>query len=420
MTDTIEIEGVDTAAIQKRTMVVLRTSSTFSRGAVSASFPVAVLAINDLLGSETWAGLSTAASTLGSALAAGYLAAFMQRRGRTPGIALGLGVAVLGAIVCVVAIQVATLPLFLVGMILVGVGSGTSNMSRYAAADLASSSRRSQAIGSVVFFATFGAVLAPNSIGALGDMAESIGLDSNTGGFLMAMVLFGLSSLVVWVFMRPDPLVVSGGVDPDAHVKKRTVPFREAVAIAWAHPLARLAFVALVVSQMVMVMVMAMTPLHMEDHGHSKGWIGAVISAHTAGMFAFAPLAGRLSDGLGRVQTIVLAGFTLVGATVLTGLAGEAPRALLFPGLFLLGLGWSFGVVAGSALLTESVDASDRVAVQGAADLATNVASGTGALTAGIVVSGAGYHILSLLGMAAAGALMAQSFFESRLATLRT
>lgn len=419
-TQAIEVDGVDTLAVQRRTLRILRLSSTFSRGAVSASFPVAVLAIKDLLGSETWAGLATGASTLGSALAAGWLAAFMQRRGRTPGLTLGLGVAVLGALVCIVAIQAGFLPLFLLGMIMVGVGAGTSNMSRYAAADLASDATRSRDIGSVVFFATFGAVLAPNLIGALGAVAESIGLDSNAGGFLLALALFAISSALIFFFMRPDPLVVSGGVDPNAEVKRRPVPFREAVAIAWANPLARLAFVALVVSQAVMVMVMAMTPLHMEDHGHSKGWIGAVISAHTAGMFAFAPLAGRLADGFGRVQTIVLAGFTLVGATMLTALAGEAPRGLLFPGLFLLGLGWSFGVVAGSALLTESVADGDRVAVQGAADLATNVASGAGALTAGIVVSGAGYHILSIMGMAAAGALMAQSWFENRLAPLRT
>jgi MFS family permease len=154
----------------------------------------------------------------------------------------------------------------------------------------------------------------------------------------------------------------------------------------------------------------------MDDHGHSKGWIGAVISAHTAGMFAFAPVAGWLSDRFGRLQIIVLAGFTLALATVFTALAGDAPRLLLFPGLFLLGLGWSFGIVAGSALLTESVSVGDRVAVQGAADLATNVASGVGALTAGIVVSTAGYHILSLIGMAAAAALIGQSWFEQRLA----
>ncbi|MFT4658245.1 MAG: MFS family permease [Candidatus Aldehydirespiratoraceae bacterium] len=418
-TQAIEIEGVDALAAHRRALSVLRLSSTFSRGAVSASFPVSVLAIKGLLGSETWAGLATGASTLGSALAAGWLAAFMQRRGRTPGLALGLGTAVLGAIICIVAIQAGVLPLFLAGMILVGVGAGTSNMSRYAAADLASDATRSRDIGSVVFFATFGAVLAPSLIGGLGDIAESLGLDSNAGGFLLAVILFGLSSLVIWFFMRPDPLIVSGGVNPDATVKKRAVPFREALAIAWAHPLARLAFVALVVSQAVMVMVMAMTPLHMEDHGHTKGWIGAVISAHTAGMFAFAPLAGRVSDGLGRVPTIVLAGLTLVGATTLTALAGEAPRGLLFPGLFLLGLGWSFGVVAGSALLTESVKESDRVAVQGAADLATNVASGVGALTAGVVLSSAGYHILSLIGMTAAGILMVQSWYQNRMTGIR-
>ena len=414
--EAIEIEGVDTLAVQKRTLWVLRLSSTFSRGAVSASFPVAVLGIQDLLGGEkTWAGLSTGASTVGSALAAGYLATFMQRRGRTPGIALGLGMAVIGAIVCITAIETGLLPLFLAGMIMVGIGAGTSNLSRYAAADLAATSTRSRDIGSIVFFATFGAVLAPNLIGWLGGVAESVGLDSNAGGFMMATLLFALSSAAVWFLLRPDPLVVSGGVDPDATVKERTVPFREAIKLAWAHPLARLALVALVVSQAVMVMVMAMTPLHMDDHGHSKGWIGAVISAHTAGMFAFAPLAGWLSDKYGRVQIVVLAGFTLVAATTFTGLAGEAPRALLFPGLFLLGLGWSFGVVAGSALLTESVAEGDRVAVQGAADLSTNIASGAGALTAGFVVSGAGYHILSLIGMAAAGALMAQSFFENKL-----
>ncbi len=418
-TDAIEIEGVDTLSAHRRALSVLRLSSTLSRGAVSASFPVAVLGIKDLLGSETWAGLSTGASTLGSALAAAWLGAYMQRRGRTPGLAFGLGLAVLGAIVCIVAIEAGLLPVFLLGMVMVGVGAGTSNMSRYAAADLATDATRSRDIGSIVFFATFGAVLAPNLIGVLGRFAESLGLDSNAGGFLLAALLFGLSSVVIWFFMRPDPLVVSGGVDPNASVKKQAVPFTEAVRIAWANPLSRLAFVALVVSQAVMVMVMAMTPLHMEDHGHSKGWIGAVISAHTAGMFAFAPIAGRLSDGFGRVQTIVLAGITLVGATVLTSLAGEAPRALLFPGLFLLGLGWSFGVVAGSALLTESVDEHDRVAVQGAADMAVNVASGVGALTAGFVVSGAGYHILSIMGMLAAGAMMVHSWFENRLASLK-
>ena len=103
-------------------------------------------------------------------------------------------------------------------------------------------------------------------------------------------------------------------------------------------------------------------------------------------------------------------------ATTLTALAGEAPKLLMFPGLYLLGLGWSFGFVAGSALLTESVSEKDRVAVQGAADTAMNVASGLGALASGIVLDMAGFHILSFVGMAAAAGLLGQAWFENRIA----
>lgn len=392
----------------------------FSRGAVSMIFAVAVLAIKELLGNDRWAGLSTAASTVGSAVAAASLAAFMQRRGRNPGLTVGLGVAVFGAVLCIVAIEAELLVVFIAGMILIGVGSGASNLSRYAAADLAAEDRRSRDISSVVFAATFGAVLFPLLVGPVNSLAADLGYNERSGGMALGGLLFLASAAAIFIFMRPDPLAVAGGITDKATAKKNSVPFRAAVRIAWAHPLARLAFIALVISQAVMVMVMAMTPLHMEAHGHGDGVVGQVISAHTLGMFAFAPLAGWLADRYGRLPIVVLAGFTLAAATVLTALAGEAPKILMFPGLYLLGLGWSFGIVAGSALLTESVDESNRVAVQGAADVATNIASGMGALSSGLVVDMAGFHILSMIGMVAAAALMAQSWFEQRLALARS
>lgn len=382
-------------------------------------FPVSVLAISDLLGSSTFAGLSTGASTVGSAISAGALASYMQRKGRTPGLSLGFGVAAVGGLLAIVAIQAASLAVFLVAMVLVGVGSGTANLSRYAAADLSSVERRSRDISTVIFASTFGAVLFPLFIGVAGSVAASISLDENAGGFAMGIGLFVVAAAATWLLMRPDPLVVAGGIVPrvaDRRQRKaETVGFREAIGISWSLPLARLALVALVVSQAVMVMVMAMTPLHMKAHGHSTGVVGAVISTHTAGMFAFAPVAGWCSDRFGRLPTIGVGGLMLIAATALTALAGEAPRLLMFPGLFLLGLGWSFGIVAASALLTESVEDQDRVAVQGAADLATNIASGSGALASGIVLDMAGFHILSMVGMAAAGGLLVHAFFENRL-----
>jgi MFS family permease len=144
MPEVVEEHG----SIQQRTLRVLWGSSMFSRGAVSAIFAVAVLAIKELLSedNERWAGTSTAASTVGSAIAAALLAAYMQRKGRTLGLSLGLGVAVLGAVLCVISIEAGLLVPFLLGMVLVGVGSGASNLSRYAAADLAPAERRSRDI----------------------------------------------------------------------------------------------------------------------------------------------------------------------------------------------------------------------------------------------------------------------------------
>jgi len=415
----VDAPHYDREAVHRRTLRVLWAGSILSRGAFSAMFPVSVLAIKDILGGDaTLAGLSTAFSTLGSALAAAWLATFMQRRGRSPGLTLGFGVAAVGGVIGIVAIEMSSLVVFLVGMMLLGIGSGTSNLSRYAAADLATDERRSREISTVVFAATFGAVFFPLLIGVAGDVANSLSLDSNAGGFGLAVVLSVAAAAVVWVWMRPDPLVVAGGVDPSAR-RKDAVPFSAATRIALSRPHARLAFVALVVGQAVMVGVMAMTPLHMEAHGHEKGIIGAVISAHTAGMFALAPVAGWISDRVGRVPTLSAGGVILVVATALTALAGEAPEALMFPGLSLLGLGWSFAFVAGSALLTESVDVSDRVAVQGAADTATNIASGAGALASGVVLSMSGFHILSFIAMAAAGGLLVLAFFEQRLTSLR-
>lgn len=415
MTVTIEIGVTERDAVQKTTLQVLWVSAIFSRGAVSSMFPVSVLAIKDLLGSDTWAGLATGAGTVGAAFSAMWLANVSRRRGRTPALSGGFAVAVSGGLLAIVAIQLSSLVLFLPAMVLVGVGNGSSTLSRYAAADLTTDARRSRDIGTVVFAATFGAVVFPLFIGVAGDLAESVSLDANAGGFAMAILFFMIAGGSIWFFMRPDPLVVAGGVDPTAR-RKDGVPFRQAVSIMWARPLARLAFVTLIIVQAVMVMVMAMTPLHMEAHGHSNGTVGAVISAHTAGMFAFAPLAGWFSDRIGRLPTIAIGAVTLVLATILTALAGEAPRLLMFPGLFLLGLGWSFGFVAGSALLTESVDVDDRVTVQGAADLATNVASGSGALASGVVLSMSGFHMLSFVGMTAAGALLVHAYFEHRLA----
>ena len=405
----------DHSALQRRTLGVLFASSIPARAAMSLAFTVAGLAIKEMLDGDRWAGLSTVAITIGTAVASGWLSSLMMKSGRNPGLRTGYAVATAGALIGGFGIERSSITIFLAGLFLFGVGQGATNLSRYAAADLATEETRAKAISTVVFASAFGSVFGPMIAGLLGDLSVSAGMNELTGPFLGSAVFFALSGLVIWLLLRPDPLTVSGGLNSQQASTRVKLSISDSLAIVWARPLARLAAATLVISQLVMVMVMAMTPLHMDAHGHSTGWIGLVISAHTAGMFLFAPIAGFVSDKIGRIPTILSGAALLTLSTIITALAGEAPRVLMFPGLFLLGLGWSFGMVAGSALLTESVSSEERVSVQGAADIATSLASGGGALASGFVFDMAGFHILSLMGTAAAGGLMLFSFVRSKL-----
>ena len=417
--DTVGYDDAEIAAIQRRTLAVLFSSAIFGRAAMSMGFAVAALLIAEMLGDGTWAGSATAAITIGTAFSASILSNYMYRRGRRPGLSLGYVAATLGGLLAIFAGQKLILALYLFAIMLIGVGQGATNLARYAAADLARPESRGKAISSVVFASTAGAVGGPALIGPAAWVAESFGLNELTGGYIFATGFFVIAGLILWFGMRPDPLVVSGGLKKvDADTGKSGGGFREGMAAIAANPLARLAAIGLAISQAVMVMVMAMTPLHMDAHGHSLGIIGAVISAHTAGMYAFAPIAGWASDKYGRIPILVAGGVTLVAATVLTALAGEAPALLMFPGLFLLGLGWSFGIVASSALLTETVPAESQVPAQGAADFITSFMSGGGALASGFVFTMAGFHILSMFGIAAAGIVVVYAFYHYRSAAL--
>ena len=402
--------------MQKHTLSVLFASAIFSRAAATLGFAVAVLLIKDMLGDSRFAGLSTVAVTIGTAASAAILSKYMNRRGRRPGLVAGYATATVGGFIALAGAQNDSLTGFLLGLILLGVGSGASNLARYAAADLAPADSRGKAISLVVFASTIGAVAGPTLVGVADTVGQSFGLDEKIGPYGLTAIFMAIAGLIIWVALRPDPLVLSGGLDtPDT---PKRAGFTQSLRVISARPTATLALGSLVISQAVMVGVMAMTPLHMDAHGHSLSVIGWVISAHTAGMFAFAPLAGWAGDRYGQVPAIGLGGALLVAATAMTAMAGEAPNLLMFPGLYLLGLGWSFGMVAGSALLTDSVPSEDRVSVQGSADLLTATVSGGAALVSGFVFDMAGFHILSAIGLIASGMLVISSATHGRRVTL--
>jgi MFS family permease len=148
-----------------------------------------------------------------------------------------------------------------------------------------------------------------------------------------------------------------------------------------------------------MVSVMVMTPVDLGGHGAGVQLIGLVISGHILGMYAFSPVMGALADRVGRLGVLLTGVALLACATALAGTA-NGHHAQSAAGLFLLGLGWSAGLVAGSALLTDSVPQPARAAVQGLSDLIMNSAAGIGGALSGLVVAQAGYGWLNVLAAA--------------------
>ena len=364
-----------------------------------AAVTVATIVAKDLLGSQAWAGLPGATVVLGAALGAVLLSALMARRGRRIGLVAGYSVGVIGALLATAAVITRSFPLLLVGTVLIGFGNTSNQLSRYTAADMVPPERRASAIGLVVWAATIGSVVGPWLVPIASGMASDAGLPPLAGPYLVPVVFVGLAGLLSFVMLRPDPYDLadeSTRADPEAEPAVIR-PVREILR----RPAVAAAIVALVVGQFVMVLIMTMTPLHMTEHGHDLGAVGMVLSGHTLGMFAFSPLSGWLSDRYGRVPTIFLGSAVLAIASIMAALAPPDGGFVLFLALFLLGLGWSFGFVAGSAMLSENLEIHERTRIQGAADALIWSSAAAAALGSGLIMASAGYTALGILSVGA-------------------
>jgi MFS family permease len=364
---------------------------------------VSPLLAREILGDGTFAGLAFAALTFGAAAASLPLSRTMARRGRRPGLVRGYVVAMSGAAMAVVSAEVASFPLLLLGMLLLGSGTAANLLARYAGADLAEPDRRGRAIATVVWATTVGAVAGPNVLGPAGRLATSLGLPALAGPYLIGVGCFAGACLLVATSLRPDPLVVAGGLgSTDGGRPRRSV--RSRLEAILRHPAAGTGLATMILAHAVMVSVMTMTPLHLRDHGDSLEIVGVVISLHIAGMYALAPVFGVLTDRLGQLPVAQGAAVTLVGATTLAALAGHT-HVLIGAALVLLGLGWSMATIAGATLLTGSVPPEERAETQGVADMAVGLAGGIGGTVSGIVVGIVGYTALSVAGALVAGGL---------------
>jgi len=366
----------------------------------SAGF-IASATINSIIGaklggSASYAGVPSAVYQVGAAFAASAWGYIMDRIGRRNGMVAGLLIGVIGNALVLVAIGSSSFFLFLTGMVLMGITNAAVVLGRFAAAEVNPPEKRGAAISNVVLGGTFGAIVGPLLVGPVGTLARTLGMDELAGAYIATLVLFAISSVVVFLGLRPDPRdlgkqVAAAHPDPAVASAGEPRPIFEILR----QPAALVAVSAMALGQVVMVAIMVITSLHMRDHQHNLRDISAVIASHTFGMFAFSVISGRLSDRWGRGPVILTGAFTLLLSCITAPLSPNVfPLAVA---LFLLGLGWNFCFVGGSALLADQLSPLERSRTQGANDLLVGLASATGSLGSGIVFAASNYSVIAIV-----------------------
>jgi MFS family permease len=404
---TATIAGItaERARVQRRTLTVVVISQVLGGAGLAAGVTVGALLVQDVLGSTSLAGVAAALLTLGSALTAFLVGRVTQRLGRRIGLGIGFVAGGVGAIGVVLAATTAQVPLLFVSLFVYGAGTATNLQARYAGTDLATPARRGTAISVAMVSTTLGAVAGPNLVEPLGGLATGWGLPALAGPFLLAAVAYLAAGTAFLVLLRPDPFLLARRLDAEL-AKLESVSEESATGPEplTADPRPRpgvgayVGAAVMVVTQIAMVAVMTMTPVHMRAHHHGLGEVGLVIGIHIAAMYLPSLVTGVLVDRIGRTPMAIAAGVTLLLAGVTGALAPVDSLGLLILALALLGLGWNFGLIAGTALVVDHTVPSNRARTQGTLDVLIALAGAGAGVMSGVVMAGVGYEALSIAG----------------------
>lgn len=383
----------DIEVLQAKTVRVLQGGVVLGGMAMTSSFAAAALAGKELTGSETWGVIAGVSLSIGGTLAAIPLAVIMSKSGRRQGLVAGYSAGIVGGVLSFLSIVMSFFPFLLLGMVLIGAGQASNLAARYAGADLATDRTKATAIGNVMWAGTIGSVLGPVfSLSVASPALEALGFDEYAGSYIAGALLFVVASVIVHRNLRPDPLHVAGG---DGTMPSIGRPGIESIRHIVSNYGTFLAVAGMALGQAVMVGIMAVTSLHMDDGDQSKLMISLVISLHIVGMFMFSPIVGRLVDRIGPHLVITGGALQLFAGAQIAAQTQSHELGGHLIGLFLVGTGWSFCVIAGSALLTSSTPTEQRVGVQATADFLMTLLGAVAGVTSGRVVEVRSFKELS-------------------------
>ncbi|MEM5022224.1 MFS transporter [Bacillus subtilis] len=408
--DSVKAIDVQTASLQsyigspekqkslyKRTLFVVSISQIFGGAGLAAGVTVGALIAQQMLGTDAFAGLPSALFTLGSAGSALIVGRLSQRYGRRTGLSAGFMIGGLGALGVIMAAIINSIFLLFISLLIYGAGTATNLQARYAGTDLANHKQRATAVSITMVFTTFGAVAGPSLVNVMGDFALSIGVPSLAGPFILAAAAYMLAGVVLFIMLRPDPLVIAKTIEA-----ANEEPGDKGQLAATEHTENKKGIIVgatvMVLTQIVMVAIMTMTPVHMRHHGHDLGAVGLVIGFHIGAMYLPSLVTGVLVDRLGRTAMAISSGTTLLLAGVIAAFAPGDSMVLLVIALSLLGLGWNFGLISGTALIVDSTDTATRAKTQGTVDVLIALSGAAGGALSGMIVAGSSYLALSLTG----------------------
>ncbi|MFD0697439.1 MFS transporter [Paenibacillus sp. GCM10027628] len=378
--------------LYKRTLLIVVISQIFGGAGLAAGVTVGALLAQDMLRTESITGVPAALFTLGSAVAALLIGRLSQRYGRRLGLAAGFLAGGIGAIGVILAAINHNIVLLFISLLIYGAGTATNLQARYAGTDLAKPTQRAKAISTAMVSTTFGAVTGPNLIDVTGRFATSIGVPALAGPFILAAVAYILAGLIFFIFLRPDPLVVA----------KAIIKVQSGAAQTNSHKINNRGLVVgatvMILTQIVMIAIMTMTPIYMKHHGHSMGDVGLVIGIHIGSMYFPSLITGILVDKIGRTAMSIASGCVLLAAGIVAAVAPADSMLVLIIALALLGLGWNFGLISGTALIVDATDPATRAKTQGTIDVLIALSGASGGALSGMVVAHSNYTTLSLAG----------------------
>lgn len=387
--------------LYKRTLIVVVMSQIFGGAGLAAGVTVGALIARDMLGLDSFTGVPSALFTFGSVLAAFSVGRISQRFGRRYGLSLGFITGGIGAIGVIIATTMGNIPFLLVSLFVYGAGTATNLQARYAGTDLANDKQRAKAISIAMVSTTVGAVAGPNLVTPMGNFAMTLGIPALAGPFILAAAAYIIAGLILFIYLKPDPFLIAKAIAEEQEKRDELEGIDDSKVLN--KQINRIGIIVgalvLVLSHFVMVAVMTMTPIHMQNHGTGLSAVGMVIGLHIAAMYLPSLGTGYLVDKFGRSVMVVVSGITLSLAGLTAAFAPGDSLVWLSTALILLGLGWNFGLISGTAIIVDSTSMKTRAKTQGSVDVWVAIAGTTGSLMSGIIVAYSSYAILGFLGM---------------------